>query len=71
MTFDADCSHSDTFIMATLSKNEEEQQQAKNGYWQNELDSLRHHEMAFSILFPLPFFDFPLVDSGSIVFRNL
>jgi hypothetical protein len=43
MIFDADCSHSDTLIMATLSKNEAEhqqQQQAKNGYWQNELDSL-------------------------------
>jgi len=26
--------------MATLSKKEEEQQQAKNGYWQNELQSL-------------------------------
>jgi hypothetical protein len=26
--------------MATLSKKEAEQQQANNGYWQNELDSL-------------------------------
>jgi hypothetical protein len=38
------CSYSDTFIVATLSKKEAEQQQqrqqAKNGYWQNELDSL-------------------------------
>ncbi len=37
------CSHSDTFIVATLSKEEaeqEQQQQAKNGYWQNELYSL-------------------------------
>ena len=34
--------YSDTFIMATPSKKEAEQQQqqAKNGYWQNELDSL-------------------------------
>jgi hypothetical protein len=34
--------YSDTFIMATLSKKEAEQQQqqAKNGYWQNELHSL-------------------------------
>jgi len=36
------CSYSDTFIVAKLSKKEEEEQrqQAKNGYWQNELDSL-------------------------------
>ena len=37
------CSHSEVFIMATLSKKEAEQQQkqqAKYGYWQNELDSL-------------------------------
>ena len=36
------CSHSDAYIMPTLSKKEKEQpqQQAKNGYWQNELDSL-------------------------------
>jgi hypothetical protein len=34
--------YSDTFIMATLSNKEAEQQQqqAKNGYWQNELHSL-------------------------------
>jgi hypothetical protein len=35
------CSHSDAYIVPILSKQEEEQrQQAKNGYWQNELDSL-------------------------------
>ncbi len=37
------CSHSDAFILATISKKEAEeqqQQQAKNGYWQSELDSL-------------------------------
>jgi hypothetical protein len=35
------CSHSDAYIMLTISKKEEqEQQQAKNGYWQNELHSL-------------------------------
>jgi hypothetical protein len=35
------CSHSDAYIMPTLSKKEEHlQQQAKNGYWQNELLSL-------------------------------
>ena len=35
------CSHSDAYIVQTLSKKEEQQQQqAKNGYWQNELDSL-------------------------------
>jgi hypothetical protein len=34
-------SHSDAYIVPTLSKKEEQrQQQAKNGYWQNELDSL-------------------------------
>ena len=35
-------SHSETYIVITLSKKEEEQlqQQAKNGYWQNELLSL-------------------------------
>jgi hypothetical protein len=34
--------HSETYIVITLSKKEEEQlqQQAKNGYWQNELLSL-------------------------------
>jgi len=35
---------SDTYNLPTISKNEEcqqqQQQQAKNGYWQNELDSL-------------------------------
>ena len=35
------CSHSDAYIVPILSKQEEEQlQQAKNGYWWNELDSL-------------------------------
>jgi hypothetical protein len=35
------CSHSDAYIVPTLSKKEEQrQQQTKNGYWQNELDSL-------------------------------
>jgi len=36
------CSHNEDYIMLTLSKKKEEQerQQAKNGYWQNELDSL-------------------------------
>jgi hypothetical protein len=34
-------SHSDAYIMLTISKKEEQlQQQAKNGYWQNELLSL-------------------------------
>jgi len=35
-------SHSETYIVVTLSKKEEQgrQQQAKNGYWQNELLSL-------------------------------
>ena len=43
MASDADCSHSDACIVATISKKEAEeqqQQQAKNGYWQSELDSL-------------------------------
>jgi len=35
------CSHSKAYIMPTVSKKEEQlQQQAKNGYWQNELYSL-------------------------------
>jgi hypothetical protein len=37
------CSHSDTYIVTKISKKEKEQQkqqQAKNGYWQNELCSL-------------------------------
>jgi hypothetical protein len=36
------CSHSDAYIVPTLSKKEKEQRQpqAKNGYWRNELDSL-------------------------------
>jgi hypothetical protein len=34
------CSHSDAYIMLTISKKEQQQQQAKNGYWQNELHSL-------------------------------
>jgi hypothetical protein len=34
-------SHSESYIVLTLSKKEEQlQQQAKNGYWQNELLSL-------------------------------
>jgi hypothetical protein len=42
MAFAVDCRDSDAYIMPTLSKKKEEQerQQAKNGYWQNELDSL-------------------------------
>jgi hypothetical protein len=35
------CSHSDACIVPTISKKEEQlQQQAKSGYWQNELHSL-------------------------------
>ena len=35
------CRHSDSYIVPTISKIEEQlQQQAKNGYWQNELCSL-------------------------------
>ena len=35
------CRHSDTYHMPTISKKEEQlQQQAMNGYWQNELCSL-------------------------------
>src|SRR5215210_8393986 len=35
------CNHSDAYIMLTIFKKDELlQQQAKNGYWQNELDSL-------------------------------
>src|SRR5215217_2860390 len=43
MAFAVDCRDGDAYIRPTLSnKKEEEQerQQAKNGYWQNELDSL-------------------------------
>jgi hypothetical protein len=41
MAFGVDCSRSEFYIMPILSKKEEQrQQQAKNGYWQNELDSL-------------------------------
>ena len=42
MAFAVDCRDSDAYIMPTLSKKKEEQerQQAKNCYWQNELDSL-------------------------------
>jgi len=41
MTSGVCCSHSDAYIMLTISKKEEQQQQqAKNGYWQNELHSL-------------------------------
>jgi hypothetical protein len=37
-----DCRHSDTYNLPTISKKEEyqQQQQAKNGYWQNELYTL-------------------------------
>ncbi len=46
-------SYSEIFIMAKLSKKEEEQRQqhAKNGYWQNELDSLgifQDYKLAYS-----------------------
>lgn len=35
------CSHSDAYMMLTVSKKEEQrQQQTGNDYWQNELDSL-------------------------------
>jgi hypothetical protein len=34
------CCLSRACIMPILSKNEEQQQQAKDGYWLNELDSL-------------------------------
>jgi hypothetical protein len=37
------CSRSDAFIVATISRKEEErqqQQETKNGYWENELCSL-------------------------------
>ena len=35
------CRHSDAYIVPTISKKDEQlQQQAKNGYWQNELCSL-------------------------------
>jgi hypothetical protein len=35
------CSQSDAYIVPILSKKEEQrQQQAQNGYWRNELDSL-------------------------------
>jgi hypothetical protein len=41
MAFGVGCSRSESSIVPTLSKKEEQrQQQAKNGYWQNELDSL-------------------------------
>jgi uncharacterized protein with gpF-like domain len=43
MAFAVNCRDSDAYIMPTLSKKKEEErerQQAKNGYWQNELDSL-------------------------------
>jgi hypothetical protein len=42
MAFAVDCRDSDAYIMPILSKKKEEdrerQRQAKNGYWQNELD---------------------------------
>ena len=34
------CCESRECTMPILSENEEQQQQAKDGYWQNELDSL-------------------------------
>jgi hypothetical protein len=42
MAFGVVCSRSESYIMPTLSKKEEQQrqQQAKKGYWGNELDSL-------------------------------
>ena len=40
MVLGVGCCHSRACIMPILSKNEEQQQQAKNGYWLNELDSL-------------------------------
>ena len=43
MAFGVGCSRSEFYVMPTLSKKEKEQrrqQQAKKGYWQNELDSL-------------------------------
>jgi hypothetical protein len=40
MASGVDCCQSRAIIMSILSKNEVQQQQAKNGYWLNELDSL-------------------------------
>jgi hypothetical protein len=42
MAFGVGCSRSESYIMPTLSEKEEQQrqQQAKKGYWRNELDSL-------------------------------
>ena len=40
MVLGVGCCHSRACIMPILSKNEEQQQQAKDGYWLNELDSL-------------------------------
>jgi hypothetical protein len=41
MAFGVGCSRSESYIMPTISKKKEQrQQQAKKGYWQNELDSL-------------------------------
>jgi hypothetical protein len=42
MTFGVGCSRSESYIVPILSKKKEQppQQQAKKGYWQNELDSL-------------------------------
>jgi hypothetical protein len=41
MAFGIGGSRSESYIMPILSKKEEQrQQQAKKGYWQNELDSL-------------------------------
>jgi hypothetical protein len=42
MAFGVGCSQSESYIVPLLSKKKEHlpQQQAKKGYWQNELDSL-------------------------------
>ena len=41
MAFGAGCSQSESYIIPLLSKEKEQRpQQAKKGYWQNELDSL-------------------------------
>ena len=41
MAFGVGCSRSESHIVPLLSKKKEQpQQQAKNGYWRNELDSL-------------------------------
>jgi len=40
MASGVDCCQSRAFVMPILFKKEVQQQQAKNGYWLNELDSL-------------------------------